>query len=84
VGRTYAGILGFLAFQIEVLRGLLRSAGAESTLWRASLALFAFALLGYVAGELASWVVEESVHDRVAAEAAAHQAAKPKEKAKTG
>ena len=84
MGRTYAGILGFLAFQAVVVRGLLRSAGTEATLWQASLALFAFALLGYVAGELAGWIVEESVQERIAADAAAQQAANLKEKTKTG
>jgi len=62
----------------------MRSAGIEATLWHASLALFAFGLLGFVAGELAGWIVEESVRGRVEADAAAHQAAALKEKTKTG
>lgn len=84
MGRTYAGILGFLAFQMVIVRGLLRSAGIEAVLWHASLALFAFALLGFVAGELAGWIVEESVRGRIAADAAAQQAANLKEKTKAG
>lgn len=73
MGRTYAGVLGLLAFQAVMMRGLLRSAGVEATFWQATLALFGFAALGYIAGNTAAWIVGESVRSGLAAEAAAQQ-----------
>jgi hypothetical protein len=75
MGRSYAGILGPLAFVTEVARGVSRSAGTESTVMAAVAALFAFAVIGFVLGELAGWIVNDSVRSRLAAEIAA---AKPK------
>ena len=65
-------------------RGLLRSSGVEATLLQASLALFGFALLGYIVGRLASWIVEESVRGSVVRPSRAQQAAKPKGATQTG
>jgi hypothetical protein len=75
MGRSYAGILGPLAFMTEIARGVLRSAGTESTVMTAIGALFAFALIGFVLGELAGWIVNDAVRSRLAMEIAA---AKPK------
>jgi hypothetical protein len=75
MGRSYAGILGPLAFVTELARGALRSAGTESTVTTAVAALFAFAAIGFVLGELAGWIVNDSVRSRLALEIAA---AKPK------
>ena len=75
MGRSYAGILGPLAFVTEIARGVLRSAGTESTVMTAVAALFVFAFVGFVLGELAGWIVNDAVRSRLAAEIAA---AKPK------
>ena len=64
MGRAYAGVLGPLAFAMIVARGLLAGSGLESTLAAACLALFGFAALGWIAGELAARFVEESVRAR--------------------
>lgn len=77
MGRTYAGVLGLLAFQTVMVRGLLRSAGAETVYWQASLALFGFAALGYITGNTAAWIVGESVRSSMAAEAAAQRSEQP-------
>jgi hypothetical protein len=61
VGRSYAGILGLVAFAAAVARGVLHGAGTEATLGRASACLVAFMALGWVIGRLADWIVEESV-----------------------
>jgi hypothetical protein len=55
-------------------RGLLVGGGAQATLLQAWIALLVFAALGHVIGRLASWIVQESVQDKVAAELAAHEA----------
>jgi hypothetical protein len=75
MGRSYAGILGPLAFVTEIARGVLRSAGNESTVTTAVAALFVFAAVGFVLGELAGWIVNDAVRSRLAMEIAA---AKPK------
>jgi hypothetical protein len=61
MGRSYAGILGPLAFATAVARGLVEGHGAEATLQTACLALFAFAALGYVLGRVAALIVDDSV-----------------------
>jgi hypothetical protein len=77
VGRHYAGILGPLAFFTIAVRGLMQGAGVQSTLLWAAIQLFLFAFIGYVVGQLADWVVFESVRDKVAAEIEAHQSKPP-------
>lgn len=61
MGRTYAGILGPLAFGLVTARGVVSGAGTEGTILAASAALFVFAALGYIAGRLAEYLVNESV-----------------------
>ena len=73
MGRHYAGILGLLAFFTATTRGVMGGAGVESTLLSAAIQLFVFAFVGYVVGQLAGWVVLDSVRAKVAAEIEAHQ-----------
>ena len=60
-GRTYAGILGPLAFTIVVARTLLGGGGVETTLLLASGCLFIFAGIGYVVGQIADGIVFQAV-----------------------
>ena len=62
MGPTYAGVLGLLAFCVAIARGVLYRGGAESVLLRAGLSMVAFAIVGFVAGRLAEWIIEQSVH----------------------
>ena len=73
MGRHYAGVLGPLAFFTVAVRGLMHSAGVEATLLSAAIQLFLFAFIGYVVGQLADWVVFESVRDKIAVEIEARQ-----------
>ena len=66
MGRTYAGILAYLAFVVVVFRGFLRGVSLEQTLELALLCLVVFALIGFLCGELGSWFVAESVQARLA------------------
>ena len=68
MGRYYAGVLGPLAFGTLVFRGLIYGGSIESTLQMACLGLFAFAAIGFVAGQIASTVVEDSVRTKFALE----------------
>ena len=67
MGRHYAGILGLLAFLTIVMRGLVHGAGVESTLLAAAFHLFLFAFVGYMVGQLAGWIVHDSVRTKLAA-----------------
>jgi len=69
VGRSYAGVLGCLAFLTCIARGLLAASDIQNTLLKATIGLFAFAIVGYIAGRLAAWIVNDSVRSRIAAEA---------------
>jgi hypothetical protein len=71
MGRKYAGILGPLACATVVANGLLARHSATATILSASLCLFAFAAVGFVLGELAGWIVTDSMRARLAAELAA-------------
>jgi hypothetical protein len=68
VGRAYAGILGPLAFLTVLAHGLLHSASTSGTLWRAVLALAAFAVVGCIAGQIAGQIVEDTVRGRLTTE----------------
>jgi hypothetical protein len=61
MGRAYAGTLGPLAFACIVARGVLAGSGVEGTLATASAALFVFATIGCIVGQLAEMLVNESV-----------------------
>jgi hypothetical protein len=61
MGRSFAGTLGPLACGMILTRGLVHGAGTEDTILAACGGLFVFALIGYVAGQLADQFVRESV-----------------------
>ena len=64
MGRTYAGILGLLAFGLILVRGLLLGTDAEACLATACGGLFGFAAVGLVAGTLADRFMSEAVKAR--------------------
>ena len=61
MGRTYAGVLGLLAFGLILARGLLLGADADASLAAACGGLFGFAAVGLVAGNLADRFTSEAV-----------------------
>ena len=77
MGRAYAGVLGPLAFLTVLAQGLVHSASAQETLWRATVALVAFAVIGCIAGQVAGWIVEDAVRGRLTAEMARRAAENP-------
>ena len=64
MGRTYAGVLGLLAFGLILARGLLLGADADASLATACGGLFGFAAVGLVAGTLADRFTSEAVKAR--------------------
>ena len=76
MARRYAGILGTLAFSLTVFLGLLRGAGAESTLFSAITSLVTFAVVGAAIGAWAGWIVNDSVQTQLANELTAMEPGK--------
>lgn len=72
MGRTYAGILGPLAFTTILVRGLVWGESVDPTLKLAMTCLFAFAGLGFVIGRVAEATILESVRTRFNANTPAH------------
>ena len=72
MGRAYAGVMGPLAFLTVLVRCLLRSVSVETMVWQAIAGLFLFAAIGGLIGQLAGWIVDDSVRGRLAEEIAAH------------
>jgi hypothetical protein len=65
MGRDYAGILATTAFVTVIARGLVMSGGIESIMMTAIGAMFLFALLGWLIGNAAARIVDESVRQRI-------------------
>jgi len=61
MGRTYAGILGSLAFALVAARCVIAGSGLEASVLAASASLFVFAAAGYVAGRAAEFLIRDSV-----------------------
>ena len=74
MSRTYAGVLGPVAFCTVVARGLIAGGEFESTMLLASISLFAFAAIGFVVGSIAETTILHSVIARCNAELEALEA----------
>ena len=61
MGRTYAGILGPLAFTTILARSVINASSVESTMMFATVCLFLFAGIGYFVGHVADSIVLEAV-----------------------
>jgi hypothetical protein len=68
VGRTYAGMLGTIAFATTVARGLIHGSAFQTTATTAVMFLIAFAVVGALIGQLAGWIVADSVRSTIQAE----------------
>jgi len=82
MGSSYAGILGPLAFALVTARGAIGGWALEPTLLSASAALFVFGAIGFLAGQLAEFLVGQSVSVQFQAAMAAWET-KQREQAKT-
>ncbi len=74
MGRTYAGVLGLVAFATVVARGVIHQSGASATFPAAAAVLFLFAGLGFILGTLAERAIAEDLKGRFQAELAKIQA----------
>ncbi len=64
MGRTYAGILGPIAFGVVVARCLFQRGNVDAALLAAPLALFAFAFIGYIIGSIAERTIVEAIETK--------------------
>jgi len=71
MGRAYAGTLGPLAFALTIARGMAAGSGVEGTILAASAALLLFATIGYLIGQMADYLVNDSVRSQFQAAMAA-------------
>jgi hypothetical protein len=71
MGRAYAGVLGTLAFLTVLVRCVARSVPVEATIGQAITCLIIFAVIGSVVGQLAGWMVDDSVRSQLMSEMAA-------------
>ncbi len=76
MGRTYAGILGPLAFTTILARSVIDTSSVESTMMFATVCLFLFAGIGYLVGRVADSIVLEAVTANFGKELHAREAAK--------
>lgn len=68
MARSYAGILGLIAFVTITFRSVMKGADTEGTLVLAGMALVVFTILGWIAGRIAEATVNESVRIEIQAE----------------
>jgi hypothetical protein len=79
MGRSYAGILGLVAFATCVARGVIAQNGASAIFPLAAASLFLFAGLGYVLGSIAEQAIASDLKGRMAEEMARLQGEASKE-----
>jgi hypothetical protein len=77
MARTFAGILGLLAFATVLARSLIHNTDYGNAIWQASVMLFAFAGLGFALGLVAQWLIDDSVRGRLTNEITVNSAARP-------
>ncbi|ADB18217.1 hypothetical protein Psta_3556 [Pirellula staleyi DSM 6068] len=65
MGRHYAGILGPLAALLLMARGLASGGGLQSIILSACGAMMIFATIGYLTGQLADYLVSQSVRSQL-------------------
>lgn len=65
MGRSYAGVLGYLAAAITLARGAISGSGLEGTLTTAIAAMAIFAVVGFVLGSIAQTTIDHSVRDQL-------------------
>jgi hypothetical protein len=68
MGRTYAGVLGYLAAALTLARGVIAQAGVEGTLMSAVALMATFAVIGFVLGSVAQATIDQAVGQRLAAQ----------------
>jgi hypothetical protein len=64
MGRTFAGVLGLLAFATIVARGVVHQNGASATFPMAAGMLFVFAGIGFIFGSIAQAAIAADLKAR--------------------
>jgi hypothetical protein len=61
LARTFASLLGLLAFSLLIARAVIHGWGTQDTMIGASIAAAIFAAIGFAAGGIAELLVQDSV-----------------------
>ena len=77
MARTYAGILGPLAFLTSLAHGFIHTQSTETMLLGGWCSLWVFAAAGYVLGWVAERTVEQSVQASIEADLARDESSQP-------
>ncbi len=75
MGRTYAGVLGPISFGIVIARTLIDGGSPGAALVAAVVALFTFAVIGYLIGAVAEKTVVEAMQMKFRTQWQANEAA---------
>ncbi len=65
MGRAYAGVLGYLASALTLVRGAVAGSGLEGTVMMAVAAMAIFALIGFVIGTIAETTVDHAIREKL-------------------
>ena len=65
MGRSYAGVLGYLAAAIVLTRGIVMGSGVVGTLQLTIAAMALFATIGFVVGSIAQSTIDQSVRQQM-------------------
>ncbi|HZZ73696.1 MAG TPA: hypothetical protein VFE24_15705 [Pirellulales bacterium] len=78
MARTYAAVLGYVAFFAEMARGVVHGSGSEGVLLAAIFGLLGFAAVGYFCGLIGEAILRDSIESLVTKEIANRGAAPAK------
>ena len=78
VGRSYAGVMGLIAFVATIFRGVANGASLEATVTTSCGCMFAFAAVGFLVGMAGQVVVGDAVRTKFLAELSAREPAAAK------
>ncbi len=74
MGRSYAGVLGYLAATLTLVRGAVTGSGLEGTLVMAIATMACFASIGFLIGTIAQTTVDQAVREQLESQLAARSA----------
>ncbi len=66
MARTYAGVLGLLAFAVVMFRSVVNDGPMAATVGQAIVSMLAFTLVGLLLGRVGQFVVDDGVRGELA------------------
>jgi len=66
MARSYAGVIGLLAFTVVIARNMLHDGSMTSSVQQALVCMVVYALIGGVVGRVAQFIVDDLVRSELA------------------